>query len=109
MGTQRCARPYRRATTVATAKAVIACPDGKLLWAAENLLPPSAKVSAKFAFGSSVLGRHREMAGFRTSVRITASATASPASSAVFVIFEFFRISPAPNRATGAATIAALV
>ena len=47
---------------------------GKVLWAEENLLPPSTKLP----FAGSVLGRQRETAGLTTSVTISASATASP-------------------------------
>ncbi len=94
---------------VATANAVIVCPEGKLLCADEKRLPPSAKVSAKLPFGGSELGRQRETAGLKTSVTISASATASPASSAVLVIFESFLKRPTPYSASGVATMAAEV
>src|ERR1035437_3198263 len=94
--------------TVATAKAVIVWPDGKLP-EPFNFGALSNQLSEKFPVGGMPLGRLRLVVSFKTVVRISASPTASPASSAVRVIFESFRISPMAYKDTGATMVPTMV
>jgi len=61
------------------------------------------QVSEKFPWGGMATGRRRRKLSFKTVVKISESATASPASRAVPLIFESFPINPAAYSETGAA------
>src|SRR5258708_27002603 len=92
--------------TVATENAAMAWPDGNPPCPSPTPPGPSNQVSAKLPLVGIYPGRDLRVDVFTTVATISLSATASPASNAVFSAYESFRRKPIAYRDTGIAAIA---